>query len=879
MKNTDRKPNIFTFESYSINEKTNTISFLYSFDNGLKFTDTIALGGGKIAWRQANLALVERIVFNLHLALGIGYYKAYCPKKIVVKSGQLSKAEAKFWDKLYIKGLGELFYKNKIDYRDLVKFPYQKNKITRPLVVKLADRSLLPWGGGKDSSLAAEILKELGHDFTLISLRDSDIQKATAKIAARPRIINNRFLDPKLIELNKQPGVYNGHLPISAIYSWTTILTAVLKNYRQVIFANEASANIGNVNYLGQEINHQYSKSLEFENDLRDYLKNFISPDINYFSLLRQFSELKITKLFARQEKYFPVFSSCNRNFSFTKKISARWCGHCPKCLFTFSQFAAFIDRQKLIKIFGQNLFAKPELLPLFQELWGEKRFKPFDCVGTPTEVKAAFLLAAAKTNWRQDFIVKYFQKNIAPRIKESGKLINEALKNNSEHNIPANFRPTLILGYGLEGKFAYDYLRKKYPNFKFGLAEQKPIALKDKRVTVFSGKNYLAALNKYEVIIKSPGISEFEPEIIAAKNSGREISSITNLFLTVYGNQTIGVTGTKGKSTTASLIYQILKTAGEQAYLVGNIGHDPLQHLLARPDKEKIFVYELSSYQLDTAKYSPHISVFINIFPDHLPYHRGFNNYFKAKTNITNFQNKKDFFVFNSNYSALNKLAKSTDAQKINYLKKCSLRQNYLYYGNEKIIALADIKLLGRHNLQNIMAAVCASKLYKISNTASKQTLTKFTNLEHRLEFVGQYQGISFYDDAISTTPESTLAALEVFKEKIGTIILGGEDRGYKFFALAEKLAELKITNIVLFPDSGPKIAQAIKKAYQKNKLTIPKILTTTKMDIAVKFAYQNTKPGQICLLSTASPSYSLFKDFKEKGNLFQQAIKKYRQ
>ncbi|MFA5023677.1 MAG: UDP-N-acetylmuramoyl-L-alanine--D-glutamate ligase [Patescibacteria group bacterium] len=876
MKNNLAKPTIFTFESYHLDQKTKTISFLYSFNNGLKFTGKIILGGGKIDWNKVNRALVDRIIFNLQLALGISYYKTYCPKKIIIKSGTLSKDEAKFWNKLYTKGLGELFYKNKIDYRGLINFPYQKNKITKPLKTKLVDRALLPWGGGKDSALAAEILKDLGQDFSLISLRDSDIQRATAKIAAKPRIISNRLLDPKLIELNKQ-GVYNGHIPISAIYAWTTILTAVLKNYRHIVFANEASANFGNVKYLGEEINHQYSKSLEFENDLRDYLKNFVTPDINYFSLLRQFSELKITKLFSKQEKYFPTFSSCNRNFSFTKKAHPRWCGECPKCLFAFSQLAAFVDRQKLIKIFGQNLFAKKELLPLFQELWGEKKFKPFDCVGTPTEVNAALLLTAAKKEWSGDFIVKYFQKNIAARLKEPGKLINEALKNQTEHNTPLNFRSILILGYGLEGQFAYNYLRKKYPNLKFGVADQKPLAFKDKHVTVFSGKNYLTAINKYEVIVKSPGISDREPEIIAAKNSGRQINSITNLFLSTYNKQTIGVTGTKGKSTTASLIYQILKTAGKKAYLIGNIGYDPLQHLVSK-DEQKIFVYELSSYQLATAVYSPHVAVFINIFPDHLPYHRGFNNYFQAKTNITKFQAKEDFFVFNSQYPALKTLARKTVAAEIDYLKKCSVRQNYLYYGNEKIISLNDLKLLGRHNLQNIMAAICAVKLYKVSNAAIKKALTKFTNLEHRLEFVGKYQEISFYDDAISTTPESTLAALEVFQKKIGTIILGGEDRGYKFAKLADRLAKLNIANVVLLPDSGQRIAQEVKRAYRKNKLTGPKILHTTKMETAVKFAYQNTKPGQVCLLSTASPSYSLFKDFKEKGNLFQQAIKKYR-
>lgn len=876
MKIDTKKPNIFSFDSYLINEKSKTISFNYSFDNGLKFTESISLGCGKINWKKTNHELINRIVFNLHLALGIGYYKAYCPKKIIIKSGALSKTEADFWNKLYTKGLGEFFYRNKIDYRGLINFPFQKNKKTQAINIKLSNKVLLPWGGGKDSCVSAELLKELGHDFTLITLRDSDIQRATAKITGKDRIINDRSIDPALIELNKT-GVYNGHIPISAIYSWTTVLTAALYDYRHIIYSNEASANFGNVKYLGSEINHQYSKSLEFENDFREYLKNFVSPDINHFSSLRQFSDLKISSLFSKYPQYFPVFSSCNRNFSITKNSSSRWCGECPKCLFTFSQLAAYIERPKLINIFGQNLFAKKELLPLFQELWGEKKFKPFDCVGTPTEVKAALLLASAKTTWHQDYIVKYFQKTIASKINKPENIISAALKNKSEHNIPANFRSTLILGYGLEGKFAYSYLRHKYPDFKFAIADKNPITLSDKKINSISGKNYLNAVNDYEVIIKSPGISDLETPIINAKSAGREITSITNMFLAVYGAQTIGVTGTKGKSTTASLIYGILKAAGKKVFLIGNIGFDPLEHLTAKFEANKIFVYELSSYQLSSANSSPHVSVFINIFPDHLPYHQGFNNYFKAKTNISNFQDKNDVLIYNSEYASIKKLAANTKAKTVSYLKECSIQNDNIYYHKEKIIALSEINLLGNHNVKNIMAAICVAKQYKIANNDIKKALAKFVNLEHRLQFVGQFKDISFYDDAISTTPESTLVALEVFKEKIGTIILGGEDRGYKFSALAKRLAELQIENFVFFPDSGESIAKEIKLAYQKKKLTMPKILFTKNMDETVRFAYQNTKRGQICLLSTASPSYSLFKDFKEKGNLFQAAIKKY--
>ncbi|MCX6798050.1 MAG: UDP-N-acetylmuramoyl-L-alanine--D-glutamate ligase [Candidatus Falkowbacteria bacterium] len=918
-----KKPKKFIFESYRLNTRTNTVIFLYSFDNGLKFTETLSWGPGKIDW-QKNRALVNKILFNLHLILGTGYYKAFCPRQIVIKSGTLGRAEAVFWNKIYTKGLGEFFYKNRIDYRGLINFPSHsaRNKASGrnengagPL--KLKDRCLCGTGGGKDSCVAAERLKELGHEFTLISLNDSNIQKETAKIIGAPRLIIKRTIDPKLLELNKL-GVYNGHIPISAIFAWVTVLTAVIKDYRHLVFANEASANFGNVNYLGEEINHQYSKSLEFENDLRDYLKNSISPDLNYFSLLRPLSELNIVKIFSHYPKYFSAFSSCNRNFSQTRPIRTHWCNDCPKCAFIFSQLAAFVPKKKLLKIFGANLFQKKSLLPTFQELWGETRFKPFECVGTPEEVRAAFLLLGAKKEWDHDFIPAYFNKKIKKTIFAPGRLINNALKYQAEHNVPVNFRPTLILGYGHEGHFVHDYLKRLYPDFKIGIADQKKLEIKDKNIRLYYGLNYLRALNDYEVIIKSPGLSDRLPEIQAARNSGRIITTATNIFLDRYAGQTIGITGTKGKSTTASLIYEILKAAGKKVALVGNIGYDPLKYMAKElspetignskkilnsrqtADSKQIFVYELSSHQLSSADRSPHIALMINIFPDHLPYHQGFANYLSAKTNITRHQNAQDYFIFNHDYPALKKLAATTPAKSVNYLKKCSIKSDCLYYSQEKIIPLSKIKLLGEHNLQNIMAAVCIAKLYGVSNAIIKRALAKFKNLAHRLEFVGEHQGLSFYDDAISTTPESTLAALQVFKEKIGAIILGGEDRGYNFTALAKEIVKLKIKNIVLLPANGVEIGAAIKRALktaaknyratkdssaEKNTSFLknvsaeaaPKFFSTSSLDAALKFIYKNTAPGRVVLLSTASPSYSLFKNFEDKGKKFQQAVKKY--
>ena len=876
------KPKKFIFESYNIDSVRSAINFKYSFDNGLKFTDTIKFDASSSDWKK-NKPLLDRLAFNLHLARGLSYYKAYCPKKIIIKSGTLDKNGAEFWNNLYTKGLGELFYRNKIDYRGLINFPYQTKTAPQAIHAKTREIALLPWGGGKDSCVSAEILKELKRPFVITSLGDSLIQKKTAALAAlaaphAPRIINEGQIDPKLIALNSEPGVYNGHIPISAIYYWVTALTAVLKGYRYIVFSNEQSANYGNIRYLGGEINHQYSKSLDFENRFRSYLKNYVTPDIELFSLLRPYSELKISSLFVRHKKYFPVFSSCNRNFSLTKKTNQLWCGRCPKCAFVFSQLAAYISRAELVKIFGHDLLDDSSLLPLYQELWGEKKFKPFECVGTPEEVKAALMMTGQRAEWKKDAIVSYFNRRIRPAIKEPQQLIASALQDTLNDNRPANFQKTLILGYGLEGRFVHNYLRRKYPRLTIALADQKKIKTSDKNVILHSGPHYLSALKNYDLIIKSPGLSDLLPELVRARAAGQKINSATNIFLKEFGDRTIGVTGTKGKSTTASLIYKMLKESGRTTYLVGNIGTDPLKYLSQPIPADAVFVYELSSYQLATADYDPHVAVFINIFPDHLPYHHGFVNYFAAKTRIALNQGPSDFLIYNSRYPLITTLAKKSQATKIDYLRRGAVKNDYLYFDAKKIIGLKDIKLLGEHNRENILAAISAAKIYGATDAGIKKALVNFKNLEHRLEFVGKYQGISFYDDAISTTPESTLAALEVFKNKVGTIILGGEDRGYDFHVLAKRLADLRVQNIVLFPDSGRRIAAALKKEMAKNSKFTPWLFFTSKMAEAVKFAYQNTGQGKVCLLSCASPSYSLFKNFKEKGDLFQMAIKKYR-
>lgn len=398
-------------------------------------------------------------------------------------------------------------------------------------------------------------------------------------------------------------------------------------------------------------------------------------------------------------------------------------------------------------------------------------------------------------------------------------------------------YKKILILGYGKEGQATEKFLKKYLPEAVVGIADQN------------ISPNYLDEQKNYDLVIRSPGISK--------KLITKPYTTATNIFFANINNIVIGVTGSKGKSTTASLIYSILKTAGKKVRLVGNIGYPMLKEIFRPVNKDDIFVAELSSYQLDDIKYSPHISVITNLFPEHMNYHGNTDNYYEAKKNILKFVKPDDYYCYNPKYSILVQWTKS--------IKCHTLPSKRTIYFDR----IAN-PLLGEHNLENIDEAVTVAKnIFNISDEVIKNTVRNFKPLPHRLQFIGKFKGILFYDDAISTTPESTICAIKSFP-KIGTIFLGGLDRGYDFNELARVIIDRKIPNIVLFPDSGEKIFKLL------NNVTGIKFLKTKNMEEAVSFAYKNTPADTICLLSTASPSYSLWKNFEEKGDEFQSFVKK---
>src|SRR3989344_4919558 len=729
---------LFRFLGYKINAKERKIVFKYSIEfkntSALSFSETIILPKKT---ENLNKEYVHKFLEPLSLILGISYYKIYFPPRISI-SFKLSKEEAQFWNVVYRKGLGEFLYKNKLDPKNLAKFPYSK-KQSEPVRINTNDSILLGIGGGKDSIVSLELLKNFQTSlFSIETMRLDNISRNVIKKSGKSSLTLNRMLDSKIFPLQD---TYKGHIPISAIYAFLGTLSCFLYGHKYFVVSNEYSSNFGNLKYKGAVINHQWSKSAEFEVLLQEYIKKFITSDITYFSLLRQFHEIRIAKMFANYEKYFHLFASCNRNFNVLgERQKTLWCGECPKCAFVFLMLAPFIERNKLTWIFGKNLLNDPSLLPLYNDILGYGKMKPFDCVGTFEESRVALFLASKK--FKQDVVMLA----LLPKIKNIKQSLGKVFQVFSAPTLPSRFKllgleKVGILGYAREGKVTEKYLKKNYPHLKIKILDQA------------RDKNYLEEQMNLEFLIKTSGIPKSKVKI--------PYTTATNLFFSENKNFTIGVTGSKGKSTTASLIYEILKSAGKKVRLLGNIGNPMLEISFQKPKPDEIFIIELSSYMLEDIEYSPNIAVLLNLFPDHMNYHEGIENYYKAKNNIFKFQKLGDI----------------------------ALRPPFI----EKIpMKASEVPLLGGHNLTNVKAAVKTARILGISDEKIRKAILNFKSLPHRLEKVGEFKGIKFYDDAISTTPESTIAAIEALP-KTSTIMLGGEDRGYDFTKLEKLLRKKK--------------------------------------------------------------------------------------
>ncbi len=431
----------FTFTSYSFDRTSGEVVLTYAID-GEEFVERLVFPIPATGIPEGIDTALDRALFTLHIIAGISYYKAKLPPEIVVESGKLSVDQASFWNKLYTLGLGEFFYRNGLDFLEYIQFPasdQSTSNVQRPTAC-IPSGALVPIGGGKDSLVAIEMLREAGIDFDLVMFgHHSRIREVAAEVG-KPLMQIQRTIDPKLMELNAA-GAWNGHVPITAYVGIASMIVALLHGKRDVVFANERSANTGNAEFEGIMINHQYSKSLEAERDLQQYLSAFVTQDVRVFSILRPMSELDIARRFAANGKYFGVFSSCNKNFKQGGVPSVtRWCGKCPKCAFVFVMLGAFISRRKMVEMFSEDVLMKPELLAMYKDLTGYGTMKPFECVGEFEEVIAALALIEGRGEYDDSPIMKWFAAEVSSKRNDIDALINHARTLSMEHAMPEEY-------------------------------------------------------------------------------------------------------------------------------------------------------------------------------------------------------------------------------------------------------------------------------------------------------------------------------------------------------------------------------------------------------------------------------------------------------
>ncbi len=402
-----KKHQRFIYKSYSIKQTRNklSISFVFEIEPNIIFKPKIVFLDSDRHFKNLDKKVLNNLAFYLGLTEIPSYWKSTCSPEIIIEAGKLNSEQIRFWKNLLTKGLGEFFYINKIDFtkknfvkiinksiQDFSHFVYTK---------KQSKNTLIPIGGGKDSIVTLETFKKKVKKYNCLLLNPTKASLRVVKIAGcESPIIIKRYLDKKLLKLNKQ-GYLNGHTPFSAYLAFVSVTVAVLYDYSEIALSNEKSASQGNVRFHNHTINHQYSKSIQFERSFNDYSKKYLAKYINYFSFLRSLNELQIAKLFSKYPKYFSVFRSCNKG---SKKDI--WCNNCSKCLFAFIILYPFLNKKDLIKIFGENLFEKRSLLKTAKELLGISGHKPFDCVGTYEEVKQALSMAIRKTKLLLPYIL-----------------------------------------------------------------------------------------------------------------------------------------------------------------------------------------------------------------------------------------------------------------------------------------------------------------------------------------------------------------------------------------------------------------------------------------------------------------------------------------
>ncbi len=829
---------------------------------------------------------LESLIFNLGMIESLSYWKAFCSPCFKVKDWRLNTKQVEFWRKIYYYGLGEFFFVNGIstDINSFIEFEFEGKRALNVSHLDLYDGYIVPVGGGKDSVVTLDLLYGAGKDIRPFILNPRGASRdccLKAGFSEAECLVDRRNIDKNLLDLNAS-GFLNGHTPFSAMLAFSSLLMSAFSKRRNIALSNEASADESTV--LGEKINHQYSKSFEFENDFRSYVAEFISSDFNYFSFLRPFSELMIAKCFSFLD-YKEVFKSCNAGSK-----EDIWCCNCPKCLFAFIILSPFVSKEALSKAFGKNLFAEKGLSEFLFQLCGLEKQKPFECVGTVCEVNWAIAMRLFNQRAADDEVLLHewstfpLSKSYSEAVEtmyEEGKsnilfsLSGESNLSEEERDIlskpylyakMAELRRRLrnekvaILGFGREGRSSSDLLRRLSLCKDVVVADGNEVLMRECEASKpeNSGLSFrkldCEAVKGRSLILKTPGIACKRLPYVEKE----KISSQTELFLALFNRQIIGISGTKGKSTTASLIYNMVKAQRENVILAGNIGI-PFFDTLASIDENSIIVAELSAHQLQFIDKSPHISVLLNLYEEHLDHFDGFSDYENAKFNLANKQSDEDFFVYNAEDKEISRL-----------IMENKPKSRLIPFRKEDYVYAEPEFLKGEHNKANAMAALSVAKILALDMEKAVESVLGFETLAHRMQFVGEKEGVLYYDDSISTVPQATLAALKALN-RVDTLILGGMDRGIDYSVLVKELPEYGLRNIAFTGKAGRRMASLMENAALQYNCIIE-----DDYENIVSWCRKVTKPGTICLLSPAASSYDRFKNFEERGRLFRELVLK---
>ena len=435
--------------------------------------------------------------------------------------------------------------------------------------------------------------------------------------------------------------------------------------------------------------------------------------------------------------------------------------------------------------------------------------------------------------------------------------------------------KKVLILGCGREGISTYKLIRRYLKNKEIYIADAKQdfqndyeLFSGDKNVHFICGEKYLDGLNEYDVIMKAPGISFAG---IDTSKYVHKIKSQLELLLEFFDVTTIGITGTKGKSTTTTLIYKMLQEQNVNSMLLGNIGV-PVFDYVEDINEDCVLVLEMSSHQLEYMELSPNIAILLNIFEEHLDHYDSFEKYIDAKCNIYKYQKEKDYFLYSVDNETLNKHVSGakSNVYKVSLENKNGsdiyIKEGFVFIDDKKIYNVNEKRnLLGDYNLNNIMFVLGVSEILKLNISKTIETIRNFKTLEHRLEFVGKFDDVLYYDNSIATVPAAVIEAVKALGN-VDTIIIGGMDRGIDYSSFIEFLNSSDINNVICMPKTGHDIAKSLING---------KAHIVSDLEEAVEISKRITAKGKSCLLAPAAASYGFFKNFEEKGDLYKKLVR----